>query len=90
MLRRIFGPKENEVIGEWRRLHNEMLNAQYSSPNIIWVIKLGRLRCVGYVGRIGKRRGSCRVWWGNLKGGHQLEEPGINGWIILTTDLQEV
>jgi hypothetical protein len=39
VLRRIFGPKRDEVTGEWRRLHNEKLNDLYSSPNIIWVIK---------------------------------------------------
>jgi hypothetical protein len=44
VLRRIFGPKRDEVTGEWRRLHNEELYAAYFSPNIIWVIKLRRLR----------------------------------------------
>ena len=39
VLRRIFGPKRDEVTGEWRKLHNEGLNDLYSSPNIIWVIK---------------------------------------------------
>jgi hypothetical protein len=39
VLRRIFGPKRDEVTGEWRRLHNKELNDLYSSPNIIWVIK---------------------------------------------------
>jgi hypothetical protein len=39
VMRRIFGPKRDEVTGEWRRLHNEELNDLYSSPNIIWVIK---------------------------------------------------
>jgi len=38
--RRIFGPKRDEVTGEWRKLHNEDLNDLYSSPNIVWVIKL--------------------------------------------------
>ena len=39
VLRRIFGPKRDEVTGEWRKLHNEKLNNLYSSPNIVWVIK---------------------------------------------------
>ena len=38
VLRRIFGPKRDEVTGEWRKLHNEELNNLYSSPNIVWVI----------------------------------------------------
>jgi hypothetical protein len=44
VLRRIFGPKRDEATVEWRRLHNEELNDLYSSPNIIWVIKLRRIR----------------------------------------------
>jgi hypothetical protein len=44
VLRRIFGPKRDGVTGEWRRLHNEELNDVYPSPNIIWVIKLFRMR----------------------------------------------
>jgi len=46
-LRRIFGPKRDEVIGEWRKLHNEELHDLYSSPNIVRVIKLRRMRWVG-------------------------------------------
>ena len=44
VLRRIFGPKRNEVTGEWRKLHNEELNNLYSSPNIVRVIKSRRMR----------------------------------------------
>jgi hypothetical protein len=47
-LRRILGPKRDEVTGEWRRLHKEELNDLYSSPNIIWVIKSRRMRWVGH------------------------------------------
>ena len=49
VLRRIFGSKSDEAIWELRRLHDEELHALYSSPNIIWVIKLRRLRWVGHV-----------------------------------------
>jgi hypothetical protein len=52
VLRRIFGPKRNEVTGEWRRLHNKELYALYSSPNIIRVMKSRRLILAGRVARI--------------------------------------
>jgi hypothetical protein len=54
VLRRIFGPKRDEVIGEWRRLHNKELYALYSSPNIIRVIKSRRLRWAGHVACMGR------------------------------------
>jgi len=44
VLRRIFGPKRDEVTGEWRKLHNEELNDLYPSPDILWVIKSRRIR----------------------------------------------
>jgi hypothetical protein len=53
VLRRIFGPKRDEATGEWRRLHNEELNALYSSPNIILAIKSRRMRWAGHVARMG-------------------------------------
>ena len=49
LLRRIFGPKRDEVTGEWRKLHNEELNDLYSSPNIVRVIKSRRMRWAGHV-----------------------------------------
>ena len=57
VLRRIFGPKRDEVTGKWRRLHNEELNDLYSSPNIVRVIKPRRMRWAGHVARMGKERG---------------------------------
>jgi hypothetical protein len=64
MLRRIFGPKEGEVTGEWRKLHNEELNDLYSSPSIVWVIKSRIMRWPGHVARMEKSRGVYRVFGG--------------------------
>jgi len=52
VLRRIIGPKRDEVTGEWRKLHNEELNDMYCSPNIVRVIKSRRIRWAGHVARI--------------------------------------
>ena len=57
VLRRIFGPRRDEVTGEWRRLFNEELNDLYSSPNIVRVIKSKRMRWAGRVARMGEERG---------------------------------
>jgi len=61
VLRRIFGPKTDEVTVEWGKLHNEELNDLYCSPNIFRVIKSRRMRREGNVARIGERRGVYRV-----------------------------
>jgi hypothetical protein len=61
VLRKIFGPKRDEVTGEWRRLHNEELYALYSSPNIIRVMKSRRLRWAGHVARMEVRIGPYRA-----------------------------
>ena len=53
VLRRIFGPKRDEVTGEWRKLHNEELNDLYCSPNIVRVIKSRRVRWAGHVAHVG-------------------------------------
>jgi hypothetical protein len=53
VLKRIFGPKKYEVIGEWRKLHNEELHDLYSSPSIIRIIKARMMRCAGHVARMG-------------------------------------
>ena len=56
-MRRVFGPKRDEVTGEWRKLHNEELMDFYSLPNIVRVVKSGRIRWAGNVARMGE--GSC-------------------------------
>jgi hypothetical protein len=55
MLRRIFGPKRDEMIGGWRQLHNEELHNLYCSPSIIRIIKSRRMRLAGHVARMGRR-----------------------------------
>jgi len=56
LLRRIFGPRKDEVTREWRRLHNKELNDLYSSPNIVRVIKSRRMRWAGHMARMGEER----------------------------------
>jgi hypothetical protein len=55
VLRMVFGPKRDEVTGEWRKLHNEELNDLYSLPNIVRVVKSRRMRWAGHVARMGRR-----------------------------------
>ena len=83
VLRRIFGPKRDEVIGEWRKLHNEDLNDLYCSPNIVRVIKSRIMRWAGHVARIGERRGVYRVLVGKPEGKNHLENLGVDVRIIL-------
>jgi hypothetical protein len=75
VLRRIFGPKRDEVTGEWRRLHNENLCNLYSSPKIIRVIKSRRLRWTGHVARMGERRGAYRALVGKPEERRSLRRP---------------
>jgi len=60
VLRRIFGPKRDEVTGEWRRLHNEELYVLYCSPSIVRVIKSRRIRLTGHAARIGREEAYTR------------------------------
>jgi hypothetical protein len=53
VLRRIFGPKRDEVTGEWRKVHNGKLNDKHCPPNIVRVIKSRRMRWTGHVARMG-------------------------------------
>jgi len=83
VLRRIFGPRRDEVTGEWRRLHNEELNDLNSSPNIVRVIKSRRRRWAGHVVRMGEERGCIGSWWGNRRERDHWRDLGVDGWIIL-------
>ena len=75
MLRRIFGPKSHEVIGEYRKLHTEELNGLHFSPNIVRMIKSRRMRWAGNVARMGERRGVYRVLVGKPDGKRPLGRP---------------
>jgi hypothetical protein len=68
VLRRIFGPKRDEVTGEWRKLHNEELHILYSSPKIIRQIKSRIMRWAGHVTRMGEERNVYRVLMGKPEG----------------------
>jgi len=69
VLRRTFGPRRDEVTGEWRRWHKEELNDLYSSPNMVRVIKSRRMKWAGHVARMGEERGFIGSWWGNRREG---------------------
>jgi hypothetical protein len=89
VLRRIFGPKRDEVTGEWRRLHNEELNDLYSSPNIR-MIKSRRMRWAGHVARMGKGRGAYRILVGRPEGRRQLGRPRRRWEDNIKMDLEEM
>jgi hypothetical protein len=72
MLRRIFGPKRDEVTGGWRKLHNEEFHNMYSPPSIIRMIKSRRMRWAGHVGQMGEKMNAYRISWGNPGGKRPL------------------
>jgi hypothetical protein len=75
VLRRIFGPKRDEVTGKWRTVHSEGLNDMYSSPSIFRVTKSRRMRWAGHVVRIGDKRGAYRVLVVKPEGKKSLGKP---------------
>jgi hypothetical protein len=79
VLRRIFGPKRDEVTGECRKSHNEELQNLYSSPNIIRQVKSRGMRWVGHVARMGEERNVYRVLIGKTEGKRPLESQGVDG-----------
>ena len=76
VLRTIFGPRRDEVTGEWRKLHNTELNDFYSSPNIVRVIKSRRMRWAGHVVRMSEEWGLYRVLVGKPERRRPLGKPG--------------
>jgi hypothetical protein len=75
LLRRIFGPKNDEVTGEWRKLHNEEFHDLYSSPSIIRLMKARRIIWAGHVARMGEKRNAYRLLVGKPEGRKRLGRP---------------
>jgi hypothetical protein len=71
----LFGPKRDEVTGDWRKMHNEGLHNLYSSPSIIKMIKSRRMRQAGHVARMGERRNVYRILVGKPEGRRPLGRP---------------
>jgi len=90
VLWRIFGPKRDELTGEWRKLHNEELNDLYSSPIIVQVMKSRRMKWTEYVARMGENRGAYRVLVGKPEGKRPLGRPRLRWEGNIKVDLQEL
>jgi hypothetical protein len=85
-----FGPKRDEVTGEWRKLHNEELHDLYSSPTIVRVIQPRRMRWAGYVARMVEGRGVYRVLVGKPEENRPMGKPRRKWDDNIKMDLQEV
>jgi hypothetical protein len=90
VLRRIFGPKRDEVTGGWRRLHNEELRDLHSSPSIIRIIKSRRMRLAGHVARMGEKRNAYSFLVGKPEGKRPLGRPRCRWVENIKMDLLEI
>jgi hypothetical protein len=90
VLRRVFGPKRDEVAGELRKLLNEELNDLYSLPNIVRVVKSRRMRWAGHVERMGLERDVYRVLVGKPEEKRPLGRPRRRWEDNIKMELQEV
>ena len=90
VLRRVFGPKRDEVKGEWRKLHNEELRDLYSLPNTVWVVKSRRMRWAGHVARMEEGRGVHWILVGKPNGKRSLGRPRRRWDDNIKMDLQDV
>jgi hypothetical protein len=89
-LRRIFGPKRDEVTGGWRKLHNKELHNLYSSRNIIRIIKSMRMRWAGHVARMGEKSNAYRILVGKPEGNRPLGRPRRRWVVNIKTELREI
>jgi hypothetical protein len=89
MLRRIFGPKREEVARGWSRLHNEELHNLYASPNIVRVVKSRSVRWVGHVVCMEEMKNIYRILVGKPEGKDRSEDLDVDGRIILEWFLQK-
>jgi len=90
VLRRVRGPKRDEVTWEWRKLHNEELRDLYSLPNIVRVVKSRRIRWAGHVACMGEGRGVHRVLVGKPEGNRPLGRPKRRWEDNIKMDLRKV
>jgi hypothetical protein len=90
VLRRVFGPRRDEMTGEWRQLHKEELNDLYCSPNIVRVIKSRRMRWAGHVARMGSGEVYTGFRWGKPERKRKHGRPRRRWEDNIKTDLQEV
>jgi hypothetical protein len=90
VLRRIFGPRRDEVTGEWRKLHNEELHNLYSFQDIIRQVKSRRMRWAGHVSRMGEEREVYKVLLGNPEGKGPLGRPRRRWEDGIRKDIREI
>jgi hypothetical protein len=89
VLRRIFGRRRDEVMGDWRKLHNEELHNLYSWPNIIRMIKSRRMKWAGHVALMGEKRNAYRILVGKPEGKRPLGRPRLSWVGNIKMDLRE-
>jgi hypothetical protein len=90
VLRKIFGPKRDEVIRDWKKLHNEGLHNLYCSPSIIIMIKSRRMRWAGHVARMGEKNNAYRILVGTPEGKRPLRRPRRRWEDNIRMDLREI
>jgi hypothetical protein len=90
VLRRIFGPKRDNITEEWRKLHNEELYALYSAPSINRALKSRILRWACYIARMGREEVHTGLCWENLREEDHMEHPSLDKRIILKSIFEKL